>query len=125
MLTVTLAVPGTVIKAVVRVTCNWVGLVTSVVSVVPLITPTVDETKLLPFTVRTKPCWTWASVIVVAERDAMVGDGRALPHAGLRELQDWKTSKANKIGPKDRQKAKTRLMGHRSTHLPVLPCIAC
>ena len=45
VLTVTLAVPGAVIKAVVMVTCNWAGLVTWVVSVVPLITPTVDETK--------------------------------------------------------------------------------
>lgn len=43
--TVTLAVPGAVIKAVVRVTCSWVGLVTKVVSAVPLMTPTVDETK--------------------------------------------------------------------------------
>ncbi len=45
VLTVTLAVPGAVIEAVVRVTCNWVGLVTRVVRAVPLISPTVEETK--------------------------------------------------------------------------------
>jgi hypothetical protein len=45
VLTVTVAVPGAVITTEVRVTCNWVGLVTRVLSVVPLITPTVEETK--------------------------------------------------------------------------------
>jgi len=45
VLTVTLAVPGAVITVVVSVTCNWVGLVTRVVSAVPLIIPTVEETK--------------------------------------------------------------------------------
>ena len=45
VLTVTLAVPGAEIKAVVMVTCNSVLLVTKVLSVVPLMTPTEDETN--------------------------------------------------------------------------------
>jgi len=53
--TVTLAVPGAEIKEFVIVTCNVVPLVTTVLSVVPLMTPTEDATNLLPFTVRTKP----------------------------------------------------------------------
>jgi hypothetical protein len=51
--TVTLAVPGAEIKEFVSVTCNVVLLVTTVLSVVPLITPTEDATNLLPVTVRT------------------------------------------------------------------------
>jgi len=43
--TVTLAVPGAEITALVIVTCNWVLLVTRVLSVVPLMTPTVEETN--------------------------------------------------------------------------------
>lgn len=45
VLTVTLAVPGAEITAVVIVTCNCVLLVTKVLSVVPLMTPTEDETN--------------------------------------------------------------------------------
>lgn len=56
VLTVTLAVPGAEITAVVSVTCNCVLLVTTVLSAVPLITPTEDETNWLPYTTRTKPC---------------------------------------------------------------------
>jgi hypothetical protein len=43
--TVTVAVPGAAITVVVIVTCNCVLLVTKVVSAVPLMTPTEDETK--------------------------------------------------------------------------------
>jgi hypothetical protein len=43
--TVTFAVPGAEITVVVIVTCNCVLLVTWVPSVVPLMTPTVDETN--------------------------------------------------------------------------------
>jgi hypothetical protein len=45
VLTVTLAVPGAEITAVVIVTCNWVLLVTSVLSAVPLMSTTEDETN--------------------------------------------------------------------------------
>ena len=51
--TVTLAVPGAEIKEFVIVTCSVVLLVTTVLSVVPLTTPTEDATNLLPVTVRT------------------------------------------------------------------------
>ena len=78
VLTVTLAVPGAEIKAVVIVTCNCWLLMTVVLSVVPLMTTTEDETNWLPFTVRRKPCCTSANVIVVAERDPIIGAGRAL-----------------------------------------------
>jgi hypothetical protein len=43
--TVTLAVPGAEIRAVVIVTCNSVLFVTTVVRVVPLMTTTEDETN--------------------------------------------------------------------------------
>jgi hypothetical protein len=43
--TVTIAVPGAEITVVVIVTCNCVLLVTKVLSVVPLMTPTEDETN--------------------------------------------------------------------------------
>jgi hypothetical protein len=43
--TVTLAVPGAEIAVVLSVTCNCVLLVTRVLSVVPLTTPTEDETN--------------------------------------------------------------------------------
>jgi hypothetical protein len=87
VLTVTLAVPAAEITAVVIVTCNCVLLVTEVASAVPFNSPTEDETKWLPFTVRTKPCCTSASVIELAESDEMLGAGRALPHAGFNALQ--------------------------------------
>jgi len=45
VLTVTFAVPGAEITAVVIVIFNWVLLVTKVLSVVPLMTPTEDETN--------------------------------------------------------------------------------
>jgi hypothetical protein len=45
VLTVTLAVPGAEITEVVMVTCSCVLLVTEVLSFVPLMTTTEDETK--------------------------------------------------------------------------------
>jgi hypothetical protein len=45
VLTVTFAVPGEEITAVVIVNCNWVLLVTKVLSATPLMTPTEDETN--------------------------------------------------------------------------------
>ena len=95
VLTVTLAVPGAEIRAVVIVTCNCWLLMTVVLSVVPLMTTTEDETNWLPFTVRRKPCCTSAKVIVVAERDPITGAGRALPHKGLSALQPGKNSEAS------------------------------
>lgn len=44
VLIVTLAVPGPVMNAAVSVTCNWELLRTCVLSVVPLITTTEDDT---------------------------------------------------------------------------------
>ena len=95
VLTVTLAVPGAEIVSVVIVTCNCSLLTTVVLSVLPSITTTEDETNWLPLTVRRKPCCTWANVIVVAERDPITGAGRALPHKGLSALQPGKNSKAS------------------------------
>jgi hypothetical protein len=119
VLTVTLADPVAEITAVVRVSCNCVLLITRVLTVVPLISPTEDETNLLPFTVRTKPCCTSASVIVLTEREPMVGAGRALPHAGLRELQAWRSNKASTSAlesrkKEGRKKASTRFMPDRT-----------
>jgi hypothetical protein len=93
--TATSAVPGAEITAVVMVTCNWVLLVTTVLSFVPLMTTTEDETNLAPYTSRTKPGCTWAKVIVLAERDPMTGAGRALPHKGLTALHPGNASKAS------------------------------
>jgi hypothetical protein len=45
VLTVTLAVPGAEITSVVIVACNWVLLMTNVVSFVPLMTTREDETN--------------------------------------------------------------------------------
>jgi hypothetical protein len=45
VLTVTLAVPAAEISAEVIVACNWVLLVTKVLSIVPLMTTTEDETN--------------------------------------------------------------------------------
>jgi len=104
VLTVTLAVPGAEITAVVIVTCNCVLLATRVLSAVPLMSTTEDETNWPPYTVRTKPACTSASVIEGAERDPMLGAGRALPHKGLSALQAWKTSKASRSAPRDDKK---------------------
>src|ERR1700730_2745394 len=76
-------------------------------------TPTEDETNWLPFTVRRKPCCTSANVIVLAERDPMIGAGRALPHKGLMVLQPWKTSKASSSALRGRMKALIRFIRHR------------
>jgi hypothetical protein len=55
VLTVTLVVPGPEITAVVIVTCNSEVLTSVVVRPFPLMTTDEDETKSLPFTVRTTP----------------------------------------------------------------------
>jgi hypothetical protein len=114
VLTVTLAVPGAEITAVVIVACNCVLLVTRVVRLVPLTTTTEDETNLAPYTWRTKPCCTSASVIVLAERDPMIGAGRALPHNGLTALQPWKTSEASMSTLTVRKKALILFIGDRT-----------
>ncbi len=54
--TATLAVPGAETMAVVIVACNCWLLVTVVANAVPLRTITEAETKLVPSTVRMKPC---------------------------------------------------------------------
>jgi hypothetical protein len=105
VLTVTLAVPGAEIRAAVIVTCNCVLLVTTVLSFVPLITTTEDETNRAPYTSRTKPGCTSESVIVLAERDPTIGSGRALPHKGLSALQAWQASEASRSALRGRRKA--------------------
>ena len=102
VLTVTVAVPGPEIKSLVIVTCNCSPLWTRVLSVVPLMITTEDETNCLPFTVRRKPCCTWANVIVLADREPMTGAGRALPHNGLSALQPGRNNEADKITHRSR-----------------------
>src|SRR6202162_1738901 len=94
---VTLAVPGPENKSIGIVTCNCWLLWTVVVSVVPLMITTEDETNFLPLTVRRKPCCTWANVIVLADSEPMTGAGRELPHNGLSELQPGRKTKASTI----------------------------
>ena len=114
VLTVTLAVPGAEIVSVVTVTCNCSLLTIVVLSVLPSITTTEDETNWLPVTVRRKPCCTWAKVIVVAERDPRTGVGRALPHKGFTALQPGKTSKASRTALVVPTKALIRFIPHRT-----------
>lgn len=54
--TATLAVPAAEMTVVVIVACNCWALVTVVASAIPLTTITEAETKLVPSTVRMKPC---------------------------------------------------------------------
>jgi hypothetical protein len=115
VLTVTLAVPGAEIMAVVIVTWACWLLVTLVLSVTPLMTTTEAETKWLPFTVRRKPCCTSAKVIVLAERDPMTGAGRALPHNGLSAPQPWKINKASRTALRGRKQWLIRFTRHRTT----------
>jgi hypothetical protein len=112
--TLTLAVPGSEMMALVIVICNCVLLVTTVLSFVPLITPTEDATNLRPFTVRTKPCCTSANVIVLTERDAMAGAGRALPQKGSSALQPWRTIEASRRAARDRNRAFIRFIQDRT-----------
>ena len=112
--TATLAVPGAETMAVVIVAANCWLLMTVVVSAVPLRTITEAETKWLPLTVRTKPCCTCANVIVLAERDPMLGEGRALPHKGFSELQPCRSSIASGIAMRARTETETRVTDHRS-----------
>ena len=97
VLTVTDAVPGLEIRLVGIVTCNSWLLTTVVLSVVPLMITTEDETNCLPFTVRTKPCCAWASVMLGADNEAMTGDGRELPHNGLSALHPGRNNNASAI----------------------------
>ena len=112
--TVTLAVPRAEIKAVVIVTCNSSLLTTVVLSVVPLMTTTEDETNWLPFTVRRKPCCTSANVIVVGERDPIIGAGRALPQRGLSALQSGRNSNVSRSALSGRKKTLIRFIRHRT-----------
>jgi hypothetical protein len=112
--TATSAVPAEEITAVVIVACNCVLLVTTVLSFVPLITTTEDETNLAPYTSRTKPGCTSVSVIVLAERDPMTGAGRALPHKGLSELHPWNISEASTSTLRGRKKALIRFIWDRT-----------
>src|SRR5580658_153641 len=114
VLTVTLTVPGAEITSVVIVTCNCVLLMTKVVSFVPLTITIEDDTNLAPYTSRTTPDSTSANVIVLAERDPMIGAGRALPHKGLMALQAWKTSKASRSALRGRKKALILFLWDRS-----------
>jgi hypothetical protein len=77
-------------------------------------TTTEDETNWLPFTVRRKPCCTSANVIVVGERDPIIGAGRALPHKGLSALQPGKNSKASRSALSGGQKTLIRFIRHRT-----------
>src|SRR5437667_12220982 len=97
VLTVTSAVRGAETKSVGIVTCNCVLLTTVVVSVVSLMTTTDAATNFVPVTVSTKPCCAWASVMVVADSEAMTGAGRALRHKGLSALQPGRTSRVSAI----------------------------
>src|ERR1700722_3412115 len=108
---VTLAVPGPEIKSIEIVTCNCWPVWTVVLSVVPLMITTEDETKFLPLTVSTNPCCTWANVIVLADSDPMTGAGRELPHNGLSELQPGRITKASTIAQKGHRTKATRPLG--------------
>src|SRR5271166_2613163 len=87
---------------------------TVVLSVVPLMTTTEDETNWLPFTVRRKPCCTSANVIVVAERDPITGAGRALPQRRFSALQPGKNNKASSSALSGRKESLIRSIRHRT-----------
>ena len=95
--TVTDAAPGLETRLVGIATRSTWLLTTVVLSVVPLMITTEDETNSLPFTVRRKPCCTWASVMLVADNDVITGDGRELPHNGLSALHPGRNNNANAI----------------------------
>jgi hypothetical protein len=120
--TLILAVPGPEMMAVVIVICNCVLLVTTVLTRVPLITPTEDATNLRPVTVRTKPCCTSANVIVLTERDAMAGAGRALPQKGSSALQPWRTIELSRSAARDRNRGFIRFIQDRTMPLPNAGC---
>jgi hypothetical protein len=100
---------------VVIVTCNCWLLTTVVLSVVPLMTTTEDETNWLPFTERTRPCCTSANVIVVGERDPITGAGRVLPQRGLSALQPGRVNNASRRAPSGRQESLIRFIRHRTS----------
>ncbi len=97
VLTVTLALPGPEIKSVEIVTCNDWLLTTVVLNVVPLMITTEDDTNSLPVTVSTKPCCTWAKVIVLADSEPITGAGRALLHKGFKALQPGRNRNTSTI----------------------------
>src|SRR5215471_4473842 len=82
--TLTGPVPG--ITSVESFIVNSCLLTTVGLSGVELISTSVDETKLPPFTVSVAPLCTWARVMVLGEREAISGTGLALPQNGLRAL---------------------------------------
>ena len=96
VLTATAAVPTSVISELVSVTCSCLLLTIVVGRVAPLKTTTEAETKLLPFKDKTTPLSTSASVTEVGEMELRLGEGRALPHRGLSELQPGSASKVIK-----------------------------
>jgi hypothetical protein len=91
---------------------------TFVVSVVPLMTTTEDETKWLPFTVRRKPAFTSANVIVVAESDPITGAGLALPHRGFSALQPGKNGRTSRSALSCRKETPIRFISHRTPGSP-------
>src|SRR5215472_2173164 len=92
---------------------------TFVVSVVPLMTTTEDETNWLPFTVRRKSCCTSAKVIVVAESDTITGAGLALPHRGFSALQPGKNGKTSRSALSCRKETPIRFIRHRTPGSPL------
>src|SRR5215472_14216658 len=110
VLTAMLAVPGPAIRVVVSVTCSCVLLTTVVATVFPLMTTTDAETKWEPLTDRIKSS-TLENAIVSGERDEICGDGRALPHNGLSELQPGRTSKTHNSVLRHRMGRYAEVMG--------------
>jgi len=116
VLTSMLAVPGPEIRVVVSVTCSCVLLTTVVGTVFPLITTTDAETKWEPVTDRTKPS-TWENAIVSGESDEISGDGRALPHKGLSELQPVRPRKRNNSALRHRMGIYAEVIGAAYTRM--------
>src|SRR4051812_3834712 len=83
--TATAAVPASVIKVLVSVTCNCLLLVMVVGKAAPLKITTEAETKLLPLTERTTPLSNSARVTESGDRVEILGAGRALEQRGLSE----------------------------------------
>ena len=116
VLTATLALPGPEIRVVVSVTCICVLLTTVVATVFPLMTTTDAETKWEPLTDRTKPS-SLENASVSGERDEISGDGLALPHNGLSELQPGRTSKRHNIALRHRTGIHAEVMGAEYTRM--------
>lgn len=67
-------------------------------------------TKLLPFTVSGNPCCTCSKVMVLAERVAIAGAGRALPQKVLKGLQPCKISVAKSRALRERREVEIRFI---------------